>query len=321
VFVVTETDGIWGTAAPVTGLAPAGGGQPDNSFLAGLSCGGVGDCSMGGNDDTGSGDYAVIANETGGTWGAAHKITGVPVNSSGASEVQALSCAAAGYCSAAVFHDGYVRGAYFTQQFVVNEATVSATTLAVPTPKATYGDEEAVRLSATVASPEGGTPTGTAAVTAGTAPVCTITLTAGTGSCTPASTSVPAGTYQLTATYSGDTTYVGSASATQALIVAKAVSRASLSLSNITATYGHENTEHLTVTVAPQYRGTPVGEVTVIARKTILCVITLNKAGKGTCTLTARQLKAGTYTLTASYGGSGDFSASVSGKKTLEVAK
>ena len=85
-------------------------------------------------------------------------------------------------------------------------------------------------------------------------------------------------------------------------------------------TYGHEQAEHLTVTVTPQYSGTPSGKVTIKTGTTTVCTITL-ASGKGHCTLTARQLRRGTYTLAAAYPGSSDFTSSTSARKTLTVVK
>jgi hypothetical protein len=85
--------------------------------------------------------------------------------------------------------------------------------------------------------------------------------------------------------------------------------------------YGHEQVEHLSVTVSPQdSRTTPTGKVTIKASTTMLSVIKL-KAGKGSCSLSARRLKAGTYSLVATYGGSANFKGSTSAKETLIVAK
>jgi hypothetical protein len=76
----------------------------------------------------------------------------------------------------------------------------------------TYGSEPTETLTATVSGADGGTPTGTVAVTDGTTSVCTITLAGSEGTCSPSATALPAGTDTLTATYSGDATYVPAAS-------------------------------------------------------------------------------------------------------------
>ena len=100
-----------------------------------------------------------------------------------------------------------------------------------------------------------------------------------------------------------------------------ATSKTALNPSAANVTYGHEQVEHLSVTVSPEFAGsTPTGTVTVKESTTTLCVITLS-ASKGSCTLSARKLQVGTYSLVATYGGSADFSGSTSAKETLTIAK
>jgi hypothetical protein len=102
--------------------------------------------------------------------------------------------------------------------------------------------------------------------------------------------------------------------------VTRAASRTSLTLSESRITHGHEQTERLTVKVAPQYVGTPTGKVTIATGHTGICTITL-ASGKGSCALTAKQLRTGTYALVASFSTSAEFTGSVSGKVTLTVLK
>lgn len=318
VFVANETNGSWGNAALVAGLTNPNGPESDADVTS-VSCGAAGNCSAGGEYFDTSEMVAYVVNEAGGTWGTAQPVPGMAALNSAASDVESVSCPAAGYCSAGGFSD--LLGAGGQEAFVANEATASGTVLSLtPGMRLIYGHEQLQRATAVVSSPAVGTPTGTVAVTAGTAPVCTITLTAGTGSCVLAATRLPPGIYHLTASYRGDTNYVASSSAPSALTVSKATSRASLSLSKATITYGHETTEHLAVAVTPQFAGTPAGKVTIRAGKSTVCVITLNRAGKGTCTLTAKKLKPGTYSLTATYAGNANFGSSTSARKTLKVA-
>jgi hypothetical protein len=103
-------------------------------------------------------------------------------------------------------------------------------------------------------------------------------------------------------------------------MVAKATSKTALRLSAAKVTYGHEQVEHLSVTVSPQFPGSmPTGTVTVKASTGTLCVITLS-SGKGSCRLSPKRLKARTYSLVATYGGSTNFKGSTS-VKTLTVAE
>jgi hypothetical protein len=202
----------------------------------------------------------------------------------------------------------------------VGKAT-STTALGLSATKVTYGKEGAAQLSVTV-SPQysGSTPTGTVTVKQSTTTLCTFTLP-GAGSCTLSATELPAGTYGLVATYGGSTNFGASTSAQESLTVAKATSKTTLRLSAANVTYGHEQAEHLSVTVSPQYSGLrPAGTVRVKQSTTTLCVITL-KSAKGSCKLSAKRLKAGTYRLVATYRGSPDFKSSTSAKKKLTVVK
>jgi hypothetical protein len=196
----------------------------------------------------------------------------------------------------------------------------SATSLTLSPARVTYGAEQAGHLSVTVAPQYRGTPDGTVTVKAGTATACTITLAAGHGSCTLTAVKLPAGAQRLTATYSGSASFAPSASPAMTLTVARATSRTTLSLSTARVSYGREQAERMTVTVTPQYGGTPDGKATIKAGPATICTITLT-AGKGTCTLTARQLRTAAYTLVATYPGTSNFTSSASARKTLTVVR
>jgi hypothetical protein len=188
------------------------------------------------------------------------------------------------------------------------------------TTTAAYGNERGVGASVTVTSAAGGTPTGTVTVSAGPVTVCEAVLDAGSGDCTLGQLTLPAGSHQLTATYSGDSTYVSSASAGGTLTVSKVRSRTSVSISRTRLAYGQERSEKLSVTVAPQYVGVPAGKVIVRAGKATICVLTL-RSGRGTCRFSARQLRPGKYHLTAAYAGNRNFDASSGSSVLITVRK
>jgi hypothetical protein len=98
--------------------------------------------------------------------------------------------------------------------------STSTTALKLSASKVTYGDEQVEVLSVTV-SPEfaGSTPTGTVIVTESTTTLCVITLSSATGSCTLSAQQLAVGTYQLVATYSGDTGFHVSVSPKRAFTV------------------------------------------------------------------------------------------------------
>jgi hypothetical protein len=198
----------------------------------------------------------------------------------------------------------------------------STTALSLSATKVTYGDERVEHLSVTV-SPQysGVTPTGTITIKESTTTLCVINLPSVMGPCNLSNVRLQVGTYSLVATYGGSTNFDTSASVKEILTVTKATSKTTLKLSSSKVTYGHEQTEHLSVTVSPEFGGsTPTGRVTVEGSGMTLCVITLS-SGKGSCTLSVKRVKAGTYRFVATYGRSTNFEGSTSAKETLTVAK
>jgi Bacterial Ig-like domain (group 3) len=193
-------------------------------------------------------------------------------------------------------------------------ANVSAArvTLSLSAAKATYGNEKVEKLSVTVApAPR----TGVVTISFGTTTVCSINLSAGKGSCSLSKAQLAAGTYSLVATYAG------TQSAQKLLIVAKAASKTTLKLSATEVTYGHEQVEKLSVTVAGQSKGlVPTGTVTITESSTTICTISLT-LGKGSCTLSATQLAAGRYSIIATYAASADFVGSASTRSALTVLR
>jgi hypothetical protein len=310
-FVVNEVDGTWAIAAQIPGFNSLN--TRGNATLNSVSCGAPGNCSAGGSyysDDV----HPYVANETDGTWGAAEEVPDAnALSASGDGVVETISCSGPGFCSAG----GYAYNA--VRAFVVKEATASTTTLSLAKATATYGDEQTVQASATVSSGDGGTPTGTVTISAGSRRLCATRLTSGAGSCALPAAILSVGTYELTASYGGDSTFVASESPTSTLTVSKATSRACLSLSESKVTYGHEDSERLSVAIFPQYAGVPSGKVVVTAGKATICAIKL-RSGKGSCVLRQRQLKVGTHRLKAVYVGSTDFAGS-SAQKTLTVVR
>ena len=196
----------------------------------------------------------------------------------------------------------------------------TATVVRLSAPKVAYGNERAERVSVRVSRRIRRNPWGTVTVKSGATTVCTVTLASGKGSCAPSAVRFPAGPVKVTASYGGGFVFGTSVSKPAGFTVSKAATKTSLTLSAAKVTYGHEQSEKLSVTVTPKYAGTPAGKVTIKAGRTAVCVITL-KSGKGTCTLTARKLPAGTYTLTAAYPGSTDYAGSAAAKKTLTIVK
>ncbi len=308
-FAATETSsGTWGAAAALPGIDSS----TEIGTVQGLSCVPGGDCTIAGTDQatTGGGtDYIWTAvSSSGGSVGTVRQ----DYHSIGSNDVYGLSCPQDGYCTLAFDLD--------YKNMLGIETSPSAVAVTVSASLVTYGAEQSGKLTAAVSSSAGGTPTGTVTIKSGTTTACTLTLASGSGTCTLPSTRFPAGTIQLTATYSGSADYAASTSATKTLTVAKATSKTTLTLSATTITYGQEQAEHLTVTVSPQFKGTPAGKVTIKSGTATVCAITL-ASGTGRCTMTAKQLPIGGHTLIATYSGNGNFKSSASAKKTLTVVK
>ena len=116
-FVVSETGGTWGTATTVAKALNAGA----NAEVESVSCAAAGACSAGGSyiDASGNSEGFVVG-ETGGSWGTAHEVRGIPALPKGSqhAEVVSVSCAAAGNCSAG---GGYIDSSGHGQAFAVSE--------------------------------------------------------------------------------------------------------------------------------------------------------------------------------------------------------
>jgi hypothetical protein len=94
-FVVDETNGSWGTAIKVPGDALDG----HQTWAGSLSCGAPGDCSAIGDSFRSGSQQIFVVSETNGTWGDAINLPGT-AHKPGDSDRAAISCAAAGECTA-----------------------------------------------------------------------------------------------------------------------------------------------------------------------------------------------------------------------------
>jgi hypothetical protein len=322
-FIANETHGSWGKAEEVPGTAPSS--ARESAVATSVSCASPGNCSAGGSYDDIPGitlGRAFVVDETNGVWGRAKTLSGITFGRAGGwSLVDSVSCPAAADCAAVGFNASATGGYLFNSGLVVDKWVHKATGTAVTVSarKVAYGHEQTERISVKVTAGSAGPPEGTVTVTSGAATICTTTLAAGRGSCALPARRFPAGPVKVTASYNGSSVFGVSAS-TVGFTVAKAATTTSLTRSATRVTYGHEQTEKLSVTVSPRFSGTPGGRVTVKDGRTTVCVITL-KSGNGTCTLTAKRLPAGTDTVLAAYPGSIDYASSASAKKTLTIKK
>ncbi len=150
-FVVDETNGTWGTAIEVPGIAALNAGGI--AEVESVSCTAAGTCGAGGYYVDGSdSEQAFVVNETAGSWGTAIEVPGTAtLNSGGAAGVSSVSCATADDCAAGGFYsDAYGDG----EAFVAASAAVGETWLAPAPATGVYGGT--TTLSATLTS--GGNP-------------------------------------------------------------------------------------------------------------------------------------------------------------------
>ncbi|HEV2373295.1 MAG TPA: hypothetical protein VGS19_14120 [Streptosporangiaceae bacterium] len=114
-FVVSETDGTWGRAQAVPGMAAldaGGGGQ-----VTTLSCASAGNCVAGGWYRHG-GLRGFVVTETGGAWGSAEEVPGLAALNTGKdARVSSVSCSTAGACAGGGYYT--LRGGH-VMPFVVS---------------------------------------------------------------------------------------------------------------------------------------------------------------------------------------------------------
>jgi Bacterial Ig-like domain (group 3) len=99
-----------------------------------------------------------------------------------------------------------------TSQTLTVAKEPTTTSLALSADTVAHGSEQAELFTVEVDPATSGTPTGNVTVKAGAVATCTIILASGTGNCFLTASQLKLGTYQITATYNGDTTYAVSAS-------------------------------------------------------------------------------------------------------------
>jgi hypothetical protein len=102
VFVVSQVDGVWGTAIVVPGLAALN--QGEDARIRGLSCASAGNCSAGGyySDAAVDGlDQGFVVSQVDGVWGTAIGLPGLAaLNTNGDAEVNDVACGSPGNCVA-----------------------------------------------------------------------------------------------------------------------------------------------------------------------------------------------------------------------------
>jgi cytochrome c551/c552 len=115
-FVVSETNGTWGTAEKVPGTAAL---NKKGAAVNSVSCSSAGNCSAAGlYTDSSHHDQAFVADETNGTWGTAEEVPGIAALNKGSASINSVSCPSAGNCAVGGFYTG---SSGHTQPFVADE--------------------------------------------------------------------------------------------------------------------------------------------------------------------------------------------------------
>ena len=144
--------------------------------------------------------------------------------------------------------------------------------------------------------------------------LATIAVSSGQASYT--TSSLPLGTNNITATYSGDSNYTGS-STTAPLVVTQAGTVTTLSASQSAPTFG--SIESFYATVTPTSSGTPTGTVVFKDSGAVLGNGFLNAGGQ--YEYDTANLTAGTHSITATYSGDTNYTGSTSTALGITVGK
>jgi hypothetical protein len=280
-YTITQQGSGWSKAAVVSGLG----------WVEALSCPAVGRCVAGGATSFGYGGFAATTTERGGTWGKADLVPGAKAftykgKHATSSEIQGLSCPAAGYCVAGGdFFVSVNDSAAYSRGLIVSETAGAWGTARIPPGLA--GLDSAVSSEVMYVA------------------------------CAAPATCVAIGIYDPSE-YREDGFFSAE--------LPRQPTRTALRLSLAHVIPGKEQAAKITVSVTAHGStpgAVPAGKVTVRAGSKTVCVIKLTAgAGKaaGGCRLTPRELKPGTYRVAATYPGSGPFESSASAASVLTVA-
>lgn len=326
--VATESNGVWGSAAPLPGIAAAG-------SVTSLSCPAVGKCSAGGWIPDAKNQLPFVASESGGTW-SSQKVPGYaglkPSPIAGGAGVSAVSCAAPGDCEAG---GSYQASASDSGAFAVSEsggvwqAAQEIPGLVPAQPSRHFGlgvagiscpavgDCAAVINNSTISAPYVADETSgkwTAAQpvvgVSGAATVNAVSCAAP-GACLAGGEDSEGPNADGLGNLKSEDWVLQRSSA--------AATGTSVALSTARVTYGDEKAEKVTATVRATTPA-PAGTVKVTAGSTTLCTIKL-ASGTGSCALPVAPLAPGKVTLTARYSGGPGFAPSAGTSKPLTVAK
>jgi len=116
-FVVSQIDGTWRAAMEVPGTATL---NQLEASLNSVSCASPGNCSAGGDYSSTGHTQAFVVSQVNGTWGKAKEVPGTAtLNQGPEADLNSVSCASAGHCSAG---GDYTDSSGHAQAFVVSQA-------------------------------------------------------------------------------------------------------------------------------------------------------------------------------------------------------
>jgi ricin-type beta-trefoil lectin protein/Big-like domain-containing protein len=313
-YLVTETNGTWGQADPVAGVAALDTGGW--STVRSVSCASSGECAaIGLARPVPGSDSGWVAAESGGSWTTAHLLS-APVASIQAVP-NAVSCAQGGYC--------VVAGRYVPSSGVGYRAFTATYSggswTAQDVPGVTGLDADSLGVSCDAPGDCGESGYYYPAGSGNPLPFVTDDVN-GTWGSAQTLAGLPGGVAQindLSCGAPGYCTAVGLAGSTPFTVSEATAATVSLTASAPTVTYGDEQAETLTATVTSPDGGTPTGNVTVTDGTAGACRIALVN-GTGDCVLPATALPGGTDQLTATYDGDASYAAA-STSTTVTVAK
>jgi hypothetical protein len=118
-FVVSQENGTWRRAIEVPGLGALNTGE--EASVAAVSCASPGNCGAGGIYADPHDFRGFVVSQANGVWGKAEEVPGLAaLNKAGFAEINSVSCAPAGNCSAGGIT--YVDNSRLQQAFVVSQA-------------------------------------------------------------------------------------------------------------------------------------------------------------------------------------------------------
>jgi hypothetical protein len=235
------------------------------------------------------------------------------LNSSGVATLTTSSLAAGTYSLTAQYagNASFLSSASGAVSVTVSSQATTTSLSASPNPVATG---QTLTLTATVQGTGSTTPGGTVSFLSGSTLLGTATVNSS-GVATLTTTSLAAGTYSLTARYSGNASFLSSTSASVSVTVNGQYTTTSLTASPNQIAAGQ------TLTLTADVQGTggtvPGGTVSFMSGPTPIGAAPVNSSGVATLTITT--LAVGSYNLTAQYSGNASFQPSASGAVSVTV--